>query len=67
MRADRELRVWQDAAGMVNLRGRLDPVNGAMVKTAIDTLVGAALHDSRRQELEGAAGGRAGQGQRGSG
>ena len=47
MRADRELRVWQDAAGMVNLRGRFDPVNGAMVKTAIDTLVGAALHDSR--------------------
>ena len=47
LRADRELRVWQDAAGMVNLRGRFDPVNGAMVKTAIDTLVGAALHDSR--------------------
>ena len=47
LRADRELRVWQDASGMVNLRGRFDPVNGAMVKTAIDTLVGAALHDSR--------------------
>ena len=47
LRADRELRVWQDASGMVNLRGRFDPVNGAMVKTAIDTLVGAALHESR--------------------
>ena len=29
LRADRELRVWQDPSGMVNLRGRFDPVNGA--------------------------------------
>lgn len=52
LRADRELRVWQDASGMVNLRGRFDPINGAMVKTAIDALVGAALHDSRDDNAE---------------
>jgi hypothetical protein len=47
LRARRELRVWQDAAGMVNVRGALDPVNGAVVKAAIDGLVGAELRRAR--------------------
>ncbi|MFK4728840.1 DUF222 domain-containing protein [Agromyces mediolanus] len=47
LRAARGLRVWQDAAGMVRVRGAFDPVGGAIVKTAIDALVGAELHRAR--------------------
>jgi hypothetical protein len=47
LRARRELRIWEDASGMVNLRGALDPVNGASLKAAIDGLVGAELRRAR--------------------
>jgi len=47
LRARRGLRIWEDAAGMVNIRGALDPVNGASLKAAVDGLVGAELHRAR--------------------
>ncbi|MFD6054035.1 DUF222 domain-containing protein [Agromyces sp. NPDC060279] len=47
LRARRGLRIWQDQAGMVNVRGAFDPVNGALVKSAIDALVSAELHRAR--------------------
>ncbi|MCM3655701.1 HNH endonuclease [Agromyces mediolanus] len=47
LRARRGLRIWQDRAGMVNVRGAFDPVNGAVVTSAIDALVGAELHRAR--------------------
>lgn len=47
LRARRELRIWEDAAGMVNLRGALDPAGGAALKAAIDGLVGAELRRAR--------------------
>ncbi|MFD6055504.1 DUF222 domain-containing protein [Agromyces sp. NPDC060279] len=47
LRARRGLRIWEDAAGMVNVRGALDPVNGATLKAAVDGLVGAELHRAR--------------------
>ncbi|MFD4421419.1 DUF222 domain-containing protein [Agromyces sp. NPDC058484] len=47
LRGARSLKIWQDAAGMVNLRGAFDPVNGAPIKLAIETLVGAELHAAR--------------------
>jgi Domain of unknown function (DUF222) len=46
-RARRGLSIWEDAAGMINLRGAFDPVNGAPIKLAIETLVGAELHRAR--------------------
>lgn len=47
LRSRRSLSVWQDAAGMINLRGAFDPANGAPIKLAIETLVGAELHQAR--------------------
>lgn len=46
-RARRSLAIWEDASGMIMLRGALDPVNGAPVKLAIESLVGAELHRAR--------------------
>jgi hypothetical protein len=47
LRAARSLKIWQDAAGMINLRGAFDPASGAPIKLAIETLVGAELHAAR--------------------
>ena len=47
LRARRALTIWEDAAGMINLRGALDPATGAPIKLAIETLVGAELHRAR--------------------
>lgn len=47
LHGQRSLRIWEDSAGMINLRGRLDPVNGAPVKVAVESLVGAELHRAR--------------------
>src|SRR4029450_13770395 len=44
LRSRRALAIWEDSAGMINLRGALDPATGAPVKLAIETLVGAELH-----------------------
>ena len=46
-RARRALTIWEDAAGMINLRGAFDPSSGAPIKLAIETLVGAELHRAR--------------------
>ena len=46
-RAQRALTIWEDAAGMINLRGAFDPATGAPIKLAIETLVGAELHRAR--------------------
>jgi Domain of unknown function (DUF222) len=46
-RAQRMLTVWEDAAGMINLRGAFDPATGAPIKLAIESLVGAELHRAR--------------------
>ncbi|WP_198165821.1 HNH endonuclease signature motif containing protein [Agromyces laixinhei] len=47
LRSARSLKIWQDAAGMINLRGAFDPASGAPIKLAIETLVGAELHAAR--------------------
>ncbi|WP_022892748.1 HNH endonuclease signature motif containing protein [Agromyces subbeticus] len=47
LRARRGLSVWQDAAGMINLKGAFDPANGAPIKLAIEALVSAELHRAR--------------------
>ncbi len=47
LRARRSLAVWEDAAGMINLRGAFDPANGAPIKLAIESLVGAELRRAR--------------------
>ncbi|MFK4730550.1 DUF222 domain-containing protein [Agromyces mediolanus] len=47
LRAGRGLRIWEDRAGMVQLRGALDPVNGAALKAAVEGLVGAELRRAR--------------------
>lgn len=49
LRARRGLSVWQDTAGMINLKGAFDPANGAPIKLAIEALVGAELHRARRE------------------
>ena len=46
-RSQRGLTVWEDAAGMINLRGAFDPATGAPIKLAIESLVGAELHRAR--------------------
>lgn len=43
----RTLRIWEDSAGMINLRGRFDPATGAPIKVAVESLVGAELHQAR--------------------
>lgn len=47
LRERRSLAIWEDAAGMINLRGAFDPVNGAPIKLAIESMVGAELHRAR--------------------
>lgn len=47
LRAERTLRIWEDTAGMINLRGRFDPATGAPIKVAIESLVGAELYAAR--------------------
>ena len=47
LRARRALSIWEDAGGMINLRGAFDPANGAPIKLAIETLVGAELRRAR--------------------
>ncbi|KRC61262.1 hypothetical protein ASE14_10170 [Agromyces sp. Root81] len=47
LRARRGLSIWQDAAGMINLKGAFDPANGAPIKLAVEALVGAELHRAR--------------------
>ncbi|MFD4422607.1 DUF222 domain-containing protein [Agromyces sp. NPDC058484] len=43
----RSLKIWEDSAGMINLRGRFDPETGAPIKVAVESLVGAELHRAR--------------------
>ncbi len=47
LRGQRSLKIWEDSAGMINLRGRFDPVTGAPIKVAVESLVGAELHAAR--------------------
>ncbi|GAA4378968.1 HNH endonuclease signature motif containing protein [Agromyces bauzanensis] len=47
LHGQRSLRIWEDSAGMINLRGRFDPVTGAPIKVAVESLVGAELHRAR--------------------
>ena len=47
LRARRGLSVWEDATGMINLKGAFDPASGAPIKLAIETLVGVELHRAR--------------------
>lgn len=47
LRAAREFRIWEDEHGMIRFKGAADPVNGAPIKLAIETLVGAELHRAR--------------------
>lgn len=47
LRAERSLTIRQDGTGMVHLHARLDPVNAAPVKAAIEALVSDTL---RRRE-----------------
>ncbi|WP_448811965.1 DUF222 domain-containing protein [Agromyces bauzanensis] len=58
LHGQRSLRIWEDSAGMINLRGRFDPVTGAPIKVAVESLVGAELHRARdaRPRFGGAAG-----------
>ena len=47
LRARRGLKIWEDASGMINLRGAFDPATGAPIKLAVEALVGAELHTAR--------------------
>ncbi|WP_232057579.1 HNH endonuclease signature motif containing protein [Agromyces terreus] len=47
LRARRGLSIWEDASGVINLKGAFDPVNGAPIKLAIETLVGVELRRAR--------------------
>jgi hypothetical protein len=57
LRGARSLKIWEDSAGMINLRGAFDPATGAPIKLAIEALVGAELHAARdaRRGFGGAA------------
>ena len=46
-RAARSLTMRQDSQGMFHLRGALDPVTGAPIKTALDAYVAARLRETR--------------------
>lgn len=65
-RARRALTIWEDAAGMINLRGAFDPATGAPIKLAIETLVGAELHRARDAKRPFGQGDRDGDGAGGS-
>ncbi|UOQ88480.1 HNH endonuclease [Agromyces endophyticus] len=56
LRAARGLRFWEDRAGMLQLRGAFDPVNGAPIKLALETLVAAQLHQARGSNQPGDSG-----------
>lgn len=43
-RRSNHLRVWNDAAGMVNVRGSFDPEIGAILQTRLQTQVEAMFH-----------------------
>ena len=58
----RSLKIWEDSAGMINLRGRFDPATGAPIKVAIESLVGAELHKARDARPKFGASGVAGAG-----
>lgn len=45
LRARRGLKIWEDVAGMINLRGAFDP--GAPIKLAVEALGRAELHKAR--------------------
>ena len=47
LRCQRSLKIWEDSAGMINLRGRFDPETGAPIKVAVEGLVGAEIHTAR--------------------
>jgi hypothetical protein len=47
LRSRRGLSIWEDSAGMINLKGAFDPATGAPIKLAIEALVGAELHRAR--------------------
>ncbi|WP_022889029.1 HNH endonuclease signature motif containing protein [Agromyces italicus] len=47
LRGAREFRIWEDEHGMIRFKGAADPVSGAPIKLAIETLVGAELHRAR--------------------
>jgi hypothetical protein len=47
LRARRGLRIWEDRAGMIQMQGAFDPANGAPIKLAVESLVGAELHRAR--------------------
>lgn len=47
LRCQRSLKIWEDSAGMINLRGRFDPATGAPIKVAVESLVGAEIHTAR--------------------
>ena len=47
LRSRRSLNIWEDAAGLINVRGAFDPASGAPIKLAIETLVGAELRRAR--------------------
>ena len=47
LRSRRGLKIWEDASGMINLRGAFDPATGAPIKLAVEALVGAELHTAR--------------------
>ncbi|MDX5399221.1 MAG: HNH endonuclease, partial [Actinomycetes bacterium] len=74
-RAARSLTMRQDATGMFHLKGVLDPVTGAPIKTAVDAYVTARLRETRghnHPDRAGSAGtsptgGAAGTGARGAG
>ncbi|HET6672981.1 MAG TPA: DUF222 domain-containing protein [Agromyces sp.] len=63
----RSLKIWEDSAGMINLRGRFDPATGAPIKVAIESLVGAELHKARDARPGFGASGDAGAGAGGAG
>lgn len=47
LRSRRGLKIWEDATGLINLRGAFDPATGAPIKLAVEALVGAELHRAR--------------------
>jgi hypothetical protein len=60
LHCQRSLKIWEDSAGMINLRGRFDPATGAPVKAAVESLVGAEIHTARDARPRFGAGAAAG-------
>ncbi|MFK4730678.1 DUF222 domain-containing protein [Agromyces mediolanus] len=53
LRARRSLTIREDRSGMIVVRGAFDPESGAAVKSAVESLVGAALRAARGRTLPG--------------